>query len=77
MLTGGALPVPFLDRSQGWGPTPRTPRSDTLAVTATGVRTVTVDARRAGVTCGARVTATTDGPLSVVLAGCSRTLRFG
>ena len=77
-LTGGELPaLPFASRSQQWGPLAKAPKADALALTVTNLRTVTVDLDRAGLTCGAKLSVKTDGPVSVVLAGCDRTVRFG
>jgi hypothetical protein len=77
-LSGGQFPaMAYAERFVDWGPAPVTPKKDALALTATNLRSVTVDVRRAGLTCRATVTAKTDGPLAVVLQGCGRTLRFG
>jgi hypothetical protein len=71
VLTGGNHgPMPFSERSQEWGPIPKTPVRDVLDVNATNVRTATVDAPRARVSCAAKLKVKSDGPLDVTLAGC-------
>jgi hypothetical protein len=44
--------------------------SDSLTITATNIRQVTIDPARAHVDCAATMTVTSDGPLSVHLLGC-------
>jgi hypothetical protein len=46
------------------------PAADRLEVTATNLAAVTVDVRRAGVTCDAEVVVDSDVPLDVTLTGC-------
>ncbi len=76
-LTGGELPaLPYVSRTQAWGPGNRTTKADRLELTLENLRTVTIDVERAGLTCRTAVTAKTDGPVEVVLAGCGRTLRL-
>ncbi|MDQ6650694.1 MAG: hypothetical protein M3Z02_11375 [Actinomycetota bacterium] len=77
VLTGGTLPgIPFVSQAKAWGAAPSAPVANRLDVSATNVRTVTVDVVRARVGCDAAVAATSDGPLDVVLTGpgCSRTV---
>jgi hypothetical protein len=75
--TDGQFPLlPYVERSQDWGPAPQVTAQDRLVVTATNIASVVVDPARAGVTCDADVQVQTDGPLTVVLAGCGRTLSF-
>jgi hypothetical protein len=76
-LTGGGHgPMPFVQREQDWGPVPATPKVDRLDINATNIGTITIDPSRARVDCHAALNVTTDGPLSVVLSGCNRRLRF-
>jgi hypothetical protein len=49
---------------------------DALEVKAQNIRSVTIDPRRAGVSCAAGLRVTTDGPLTVTLLGCGRSERF-
>jgi hypothetical protein len=71
-VTGGNfLPeYPFTRQFKEWGPAKPTDKQDVLDVSASNVRSVTVDTRRARVTCAAKLFVETDGPLDVVLGGC-------
>src|SRR4051794_15231651 len=71
-ITGGNLlpEYPYTSQSKTWGPGPPGPLADVLDVSASNVRSVTVNAPRARVSCAARLMLETDGPLDVVLAGC-------
>jgi hypothetical protein len=74
-LTGGTkAAIPYVEFSQTWGETPKTPRRDALEVLAQNVSRVVVDVHRAKVGCGAKVHVRSDGPVKVVLAGCGRTI---
>lgn len=53
------------------------PAVDQLDVTATNIRTVTIDPRQAGVSCAVKLNVETDGPLQVVLRGCGEPRSFG
>jgi hypothetical protein len=76
-LAGGTFgAIPYTSQARDWGPAPATPRADALTVTARNVGTVTVHPERARLTCAARLTVDTDGPVQVIFAGCSRTERF-
>lgn len=76
VVTGGQQPMAYVERSQAWGDAPAEAKQDRLVVNATNIGTVVVDVARAGVTCAAALDVTTDGPLTVVLSGCDRTLSF-
>jgi hypothetical protein len=70
-LTGGQVPaIPFTSESKTWGPAPKAPVRDTLDITATNISQVTIDAKRAKVSCHAQLNITSDGPLKVTLADC-------
>jgi pimeloyl-ACP methyl ester carboxylesterase len=72
-LTGGTkVAIPYVQFSQSWGTPPKTAERDVLDVTATNVSRVVIDVRRAHVDCNANVHVTSDGPLKVILAGCSK-----
>ena len=76
-LTGGEIPaMVYVERSQSWGPTPRAASRNQLVITARNLRSLTIDVARARVTCGVRLAVHTDGPLTVRLAGCGRTVSF-
>jgi hypothetical protein len=64
--------LPFSSQAQTWGPAPVAPVTDRLLVHATNVVSVTIDHRRARVSCHARVDVVSDGPVKVTLAGCER-----
>jgi hypothetical protein len=71
-LNGGSRgPMPYSERDREWGPTPKEPLRNVLDVDAKNVRSATIDARRARVSCAARLNVKTDGPLDVTLTGCS------
>jgi predicted esterase len=77
-LTGGNMgPLAYASLSQTWSPAPPAPGSDTVDVTATNVATATIDVSRAHVDCNAKVNITTDGPITVTLAGCNRLIQAG
>ena len=72
-LDGGSRgPMSYASRDREWGPTPKEPVRNVLDVDAKNVRTATIDASRARVSCGAKLNVKTDGPLDVTLTGCSR-----
>ena len=65
--------APFLQytrREKDWGATPQAAARDALTITASNVRTVTINAQRAKVTCRAALDVRTDGPITVNLEGC-------
>jgi hypothetical protein len=70
LLGGHHGPMPFIERRLTWSAAPQTPVADVLHITATNVASVTIDPARAGVTCGATLQVTSDGPVSITLAGC-------
>jgi hypothetical protein len=74
-LTGGTFPaLAFASQSKAWGDAPSAPKLDQLDVNATNVKSLTIDAPRARVTCGAKVNVKSDGPLALTLTGCERSL---
>jgi hypothetical protein len=76
-LTGGEIPaMAYVVRSQQWGPFGKAPKADTIQLTATNLKSVTIDVARAGLTCGAKLSVKTDGPVTVTLGGCGRTQSF-
>jgi dienelactone hydrolase len=62
--------LPFKRQSKAWGSVPHEPKANQLDITAKNVRTVTINAARAHVTCKAKLVIKSDGPLSVHLTGC-------
>jgi hypothetical protein len=75
-LTGGEIPaLVYRSRSTpGVAPSPKR-HADVLVVVARNLATMAIDVRRAHVTCGVRLVVDTDGPLTIRLPGCDRTLR--
>jgi dienelactone hydrolase len=74
-LTGGAFgPRAYTSRATTWGDAPRARIRDRLVVTTTNVASLVVDAGRARVTCGARITIRAAGspPPRVRLVNCPR-----
>ena len=83
VLFGGQAPMSYACESQSWGPPapvgtceagtsagPATPVRDELDIEATNVSDVTVNARRARVTCNAQQNITSDGPITVHMVDC-------
>jgi hypothetical protein len=77
-LTGGNMgPFTYGSLAQTWSPAVPAPAVDTLDVSATNVATATIDPSRAHVDCNAQVNVATDGPITVTIAGCHRTIQAG
>jgi hypothetical protein len=75
-LTGGHLgALPYQRQRREWRRAPRTRAADRLVITARNVSTVTVNVRRARVSCRVALDVDSDGPLTVRLAGCARSVR--
>jgi hypothetical protein len=76
-LTGGEIPaMVYVQRSQQWGPTRAAAKRNELVITAKNLARLVIDVQRARVTCGVRLRVRTDGPLTITLPGCHRTVRF-
>jgi pimeloyl-ACP methyl ester carboxylesterase len=74
-LEGGSHgPLPYTRRTLAWGPTPTQTAEDRIGITATNLATATIEPRRAGVNCKAKVEVTSDGPFDLTLAGCNRVI---
>jgi hypothetical protein len=75
--TAGSLPpgnlgvLSYAGTRRTWGPGPVAQVDDQLDISATNVKAVTVDPRRARVDCAARLNVDSDGPIAVTLAGCT------
>jgi predicted esterase len=77
-LTGGNFPaLAYVSQTKTWGPAPPALARDRLDIRATNVSSVTIDAKRARISCKAQLSVTTDGPLTVKLAGCNQSRQFG
>jgi hypothetical protein len=71
-LSGGNLgSLGYQRQRKEWGSTPRAAEANRLVIDAKNVKSVTVDPKRARVTCAAQLVVTTDAPLTVTLAGCA------
>ena len=79
MLTGGNLPTPLLFTSQSktWGPVPSIPQARRIDLTARNIAAVTIDVRRARVDCSVDLHVETDGPITIRLDRCRRTVHAG
>jgi hypothetical protein len=76
-LTGGNFgPLTYAETSKAWGSGNSAPKRDALRLTATNLSRMTVDAARARLSCHPKLDVKTDGPLTVRLAGCGRSLHF-
>jgi hypothetical protein len=69
VLTGGQAPMAYTSQTQTWGAAPATPIKDKLNISANNVSEVTVNAKRARVTCNAEknVTSDTGSPPPIVV----------
>ncbi len=71
VLYGGSHgPIPYQERTIGWGAAPPEPKADQLIIEATNIGAVTIAPARAGVSCSAKLSIASDGPVHVTLAGC-------
>jgi hypothetical protein len=81
--SAGALPpgnlgtFAYTERSRAWGEPGTEPKHDELTLEVENLRSLTVAPARAKLSCDAKLDVTTDGPLTVKLAGCHRTETFG
>jgi C-terminal binding-module, SLH-like, of glucodextranase len=62
--------LPFKRQSKAWGSTPHEAKANQLDITAKNIRSVTINAARARVTCNTKLVVKSDGPLTVRLTGC-------
>jgi hypothetical protein len=77
-LTGGNMgTLAFASLTQTWSPPPPAPASDTLDINATNIATAAIDVTRAHVDCNVTVNIATDGPVTVTLPGCNRSVSAG
>jgi hypothetical protein len=70
VMMGGKAPQDFTSETKTWGSAPSAPVADTLDIEAKNISTVTIDPARARVDCSAHLNVTSDGPITVKLAGC-------
>jgi hypothetical protein len=77
-LQGGNVPVfVYTHDFQTWGPAPEIAVENRLDIVATNVAAMTIDVVRACIECGVDLHVETDGPLTITLQGCNRTVEFG
>jgi len=77
-LEGGNLgTMPYNERLKTWDPSTSTTAHQVLHLNAQNLAQVVVHPARARLNCNAHLDVTTDGPLTLTLAGCGRTLTFG
>ena len=77
-LEGGNLgTMPYNERLKTWDPGTSTTAHQVLHLNAQNLAQVVVHPARARLSCNAHLDVTTDGPLTLRLAGCGRTLTFG
>lgn len=75
-MEGGTYPepAPYIERFQRWGGTPNTKARDKLVITASNISWLSVDVRRARLSCRAEVVGTVDQATTVRLEGCNRSV---
>ena len=66
----------FISQFKNWGLPAAAPTQDRLELVARNVSAVSVDMRRARLSCNAALAVDTDGPLTVRLEGCNRSLSY-
>ena len=77
-LTGGNLgTLNFTRQFRTWGATPPALKLNEIDVNATNVSAAAIDVSRAHVACNALVKITSDGPITITLPGCGRTVSGG
>ena len=77
-LSGGNFgTLAFTRQFRTWGPALPALKLDRIDLTATNLATATINVQRAHVDCQVQVNITTDGPLTVTLPGCGRTIHAG
>ncbi len=77
-LNGGYLgPIAYSSFTDTWGPTPAAARADAIDLNATNVAAASINVKRAHVDCGVALHVVTDGPISISLPGCKRTVTAG
>jgi C-terminal binding-module, SLH-like, of glucodextranase len=75
-LTGGYLgPILYSSFAKTWGGTPSAARSDTIDLKLTNIATASISVHRAHVDCKVKLNVTSDGPATVRLPGCGRTVK--
>lgn len=74
-LRGGHLgPIHYTSQTQTWGPSKRVARHNQLVITATNIAQAVINVSRARVNCHVKLVIHTDGPITIKLPGCKRTI---
>ena len=76
VTTGNLGLQAYVSQFKTWGLPPPAPVTNRLDIVARNVGAVTVDVRRAKVSCDAALAVDSDGPLTVTLQGCNREVRY-
>ena len=71
LSSGNQGPSPYTHRVLDWAEPMAAPVADRLLIRASNIASVTIDPKRAKVSCKAALEIDSDGPLTVVMAGCS------
>jgi hypothetical protein len=75
-LEGGNLgSLVYTSQKKSWGEPPKQAKANKLEITATGISSAAIGVRRARVDCDVDVEIESDGPISVKLRGCNRTVK--
>ena len=74
-LEGGNLgSLIYTLQKKAWGKVPAQPVANKVEIDATGIESAVLNVKRARVDCDAEIAISSDGPFSVELAGCDRTV---
>ena len=74
-LEGGNLgSIVYTRQKKAWGDPPPQPVANKVEIKATGIESAVLHVERARVDCDAEIVIESDGPLTVTLAGCDRTV---
>ncbi|MBA2240360.1 MAG: hypothetical protein H0W09_03820, partial [Solirubrobacterales bacterium] len=76
-LEGGNIgPLNFTETSRAWGPSEPQPKRNRLSLELENIGRLVVATKRARLNCNARLDVTSDGPVTVRLAGCPGSQSF-
>jgi predicted esterase len=67
---GATQPISYVKQSRDWQQAPRIRDRNRLDITATNISELTINTKRARVSCHADLNVTSDGPIRVTLDGC-------
>ena len=76
VLTGGYHgPMPYIQTQETWAAPAAAATADRLDVTTTNIATATIDAVRAKLDCSATLQLDSDGPITITIPECGRTIQ--